>query len=72
MDEMLVIQCISLNVRNMKLIGAEDFGQESDNINKTVEKVADHALVFMWSSLGDNFSQPIAVYAPKVPLKENV
>ncbi|KAL4142571.1 hypothetical protein QTP88_005006 [Uroleucon formosanum] len=36
--------------------------------NRDTEK-ADHGLVFIWSSLADNFTQPIAVFAFKGPVK---
>lgn len=63
-DEMQVRQC-TLNVKTMKLMGVEDFGKENDNSAQFADKYADHALVFMWSSLAENFCQPVAVYASK-------
>jgi len=44
----------------------EDFGGELPNKGK--EK-ADHGLVIMWQSLTENFTQPVAVFASKGPVK---
>lgn len=64
---MSVRERIELNVKNMKLMWIQDFGSESSKTSKTSDKRANHALVFMFSSLADNLSQPVAVYAPKGP-----
>ncbi|KAJ3656494.1 hypothetical protein Zmor_015567 [Zophobas morio] len=67
-DEMTVRQNIELNVTNTKLIGIQDFGLEHPKTSKTADKKADHALVFLFSSLTDQeFNQPVAVYAAKGP-----
>lgn len=62
-DEMAVRKSIALNVRNLKLVGIQDFGKENRYTAKCTDKQADHALVFMWLSLGGGFSQPVAVIA---------
>lgn len=59
----------TVTVKTMKLMGAEDFGEENENTARSTEKYADHALVFMWSSFAENFSQPVPVYASKVATK---
>jgi len=38
----------------------EDFGQEVEHKISSFEQ-ADHGLVFIWQSLADNITQPIAV-----------
>lgn len=64
-DEMQVREDINLNVKTMKLTGIQDFGSDSVSTAKTSDKRADHALVFMFCSLAEHFSQPVAVYAAK-------
>lgn len=64
-DEMSVRQSIELNVKNMKLAGIQDFGAQHNLTSRTVERRADHALVFMFSSLAGNFNQTVAVYGAK-------
>lgn len=65
-DEVFLRSSISVNSRTLTYTGLEDFGGELPS--RETEK-ADHGLVFMWSSLADNFSQPIAVFASKGPVK---
>lgn len=64
-DEMQVKESINLNVKTMKLVGVQDFGTESAFTSKSSDKRANHALVFMFTSLGTNFTQPVAVFAAK-------
>lgn len=61
---MQVRECI-LNVKNLKLVGAQDFGLENAETSRNTDKRANHALVFMFSSLSDDFSQPFVVYTAK-------
>lgn len=69
-DEMSVRVNIHLNVKTLKLVGIEDLGEQSNRTSKSVTgQEADHALVFMWSSLAENYTQPVAVYATKGPTK---
>jgi hypothetical protein len=62
-DEMQVRESIELNVKNMKLYGIQDFGEDNVQTSKTSDQRANHALVFMFSSVADQFCQPIAIYA---------
>jgi hypothetical protein len=64
-DEMQVRESISLNVKNMKLSGIQDFGENNVATAKTTDKRANHALVFMFASLSSPFCQPVAVYAAR-------
>jgi hypothetical protein len=64
-DEMQVRESISLNVKNMKLSGIQDFGENNVSTAKTTDKRANHALVFMFASLSSPFCQPVAVYAAR-------
>lgn len=64
-DEMQVKQSVQLQVKSLKLMGVQDFGTDNPATAKSTSKLADHALVFMFSSLGSKLTQPIAVYAAK-------
>lgn len=66
LDEVYLRSSISVNSRTLSYTGLEDFGGELPS--RDTQK-ADHGLVFMWSSLADNFTQPIAVFASKGPVK---
>jgi hypothetical protein len=55
-DEMQVRESISLNVKNMKLSGIQDFGENNVSTAKTTDKRA---------SLSSPFCQPVAVYAAR-------
>lgn len=66
LDEVYLRSSISVNSRTLSYSGLEDFGGELPS--RDTEK-ADHGLVFMWSSLADSFTQPIAVFASKGPVK---
>lgn len=62
-DEIQVRTSLQVNVKNMNYDGIVDFG---DTEKKTGDLVlADHALVYMFSSLGEKFNQPVAVYGVK-------
>lgn len=66
LDEIYLRSSISVNSRTLTYSGLEDFGGELTN--RENEK-ADHGLVFMWASLADSFTQPIAVFASKGPVE---
>jgi hypothetical protein len=68
-DEMQVRESIELKVKNMKLYGIQDFGEDNVQTSKTSDQRANHALVFMFSSVADQFCQPVAIYAAKGPTK---
>jgi len=63
LDEIFLRSSIAVNSRTLTYSGLEDC-KEADK--------ADHGLVLMWRSLGDNFTQPIAVFASKGPVKGEV
>jgi len=67
-DEIFLRESISVNSRSLTYLGLQDYGDEIPNKINTSEK-ANHALVLMWQSLADNFTQPIAVFASKGPVK---
>lgn len=64
-DEISVRESISVNSQTLTYSGLEDFGGEI----KSSGLKANHCLVFIFQSLSTNFSQPIAVFASKGPVK---
>jgi len=66
LDEVYLRSSISVNTHTLNYSGFEDFGGELPS--RDTEK-ADHGLVFMWSSLAEIFTQPIAVFASRGPVK---
>lgn len=70
-DEIQLRSSLEVNVKNMKFNGLIDFGMENDadnadNADNAKAMVqADHALVFMFSSLKQTFHQPIGMFACK-------
>lgn len=68
LDEIFLRTSINVKTRTLTYSGLEDFGGEIENKVNSSE-LADHGLVFMWKSLGDDVTQPIAVFASKGPVK---
>jgi len=68
LDEIFLRTSINLKTRTLTYSGLEDFGGEIENKVNSSE-LADHGLVFMWKRLGDDVTQPIAVFASKGPVK---
>lgn len=67
-DEMSVRESISLNVQTMTFEGLGGAGKQNGKKaedNTITNNLADHALVFMFSSLGCKFHQPIATFPCK-------
>jgi len=62
LDEIFLRENICVNSRSLTYLGLEDYGHELENKIDSSQK-ANHALVFMWQSLAENFVQPIAVFA---------
>ena len=63
-DEILVRKSIELDVKTMTFAGLTDFGDSSMKTSNMNDQ-ADHALVFMYSSLSYNFHQPVAMFGSK-------
>lgn len=66
-DEMHVRESVSLNVKNIKLVGLQDFGNCSNLIQKGSNRFVNHALVFMFTALADNYQQTVAVFGANGP-----
>lgn len=67
-DEIFLRTSLSVNSRNLTYNGLEDFGNEIESKTERSE-LADHGHVFMWQSLADNVTQPVAVFVSKGPVK---
>lgn len=66
-DSINLRKSLAVNSSNLTYSGLEDYGDEPiDSIHK---EYADHALVFMWQSLGSNFCQTIGCFASKGEVK---
>ncbi|XP_026819390.1 uncharacterized protein LOC113558072 [Rhopalosiphum maidis] len=66
--EIFLRRNIAVNSRTLTYSGLEDFVNEIKKNCKDTDK-ADHGLVLMWQSLAEHFTQPIAVFASKGPVK---
>jgi hypothetical protein len=67
-DEMQVRESISLNVKNMKLSGIQDFGE--NNVATAKPQISEPTMLWylcLWYlySLSSPFCQPVAVYAAR-------
>jgi len=58
-DEISLRESTSVNSRTLNYTGLEDYGGEVP-CKEGRDKKANHGLVFMWQSLAENFTQPIA------------
>jgi len=64
-DEIFLRESFNVNSQTLTYNGLEDFGGEIDSSGLK----ANHALVFMFQSLALNFTQSIAVFASRGPVK---
>lgn len=64
-DEIQVRKQMSVNSKTMTYAGLVDHGEDIGQKNE----LADHGLVFAFSPFGENYLQPIAVFASKGPTK---
>lgn len=75
-DEMSVKTVVGIDVKNMKFNGLVDYGKtipvQKDAEATLQDRTADHALVFMFSSLKYSFHQPIAFFASKGTTKTKI
>jgi len=67
-DEIFLRESINVNSQTLTYSGLEDFGGEV----KSTGLKANHGLVFLFQSLTVNFTQPIAVFTSKGPVKGNM
>lgn len=71
LNEMSTRESVSVATKNLTYKGLIDFGSGEGRFTEFTEK-ADHALVIMYQMLNDSYTQPIAVFASKGPVKGDV
>lgn len=64
-DEIFLRESLQVNSQTLTYSGLENFGGEIESSGLK----ANHGLVFLFQSLGANFTQPIAVFASNGPVK---
>lgn len=64
-DEVFLRESLRVDSQTLTYIGLEDFGSEVP----TTGLKANHGLVFLFQSFAANFTQPIAVFASRGPVK---
>ncbi|CAI6371510.1 unnamed protein product [Macrosiphum euphorbiae] len=67
-DEIFVRESVNFDSQNSTYKGLEDFGGEAP----TSGLKANHGLVFLFQSFSANFTQPIAIFASRDPVKGTV
>lgn len=71
-DEISVRISLEVNTKSMTFDGLTNYGKDSDLNAESLNQLADHGLVFMFSSLAANFHQPVAMFASKGTTKSIV
>jgi len=67
-DEINLRKSIAVCSKNLTYVGLTDFGDDGlQSIN--IEDQATHGLILMFQPLADSYTQPIAVFASKNPVK---
>lgn len=66
-DSINLRKSIHVNSSNLTYLGLEDYGNDIPHAGH--KEYADHALVFMFQSLGSNFYQTIGCFASKSEVK---
>ncbi|KMQ85335.1 hypothetical protein RF55_16184 [Lasius niger] len=67
-DEISLRESISVNSSNLTYKGLVDFGEDGKKA-KSLDEKATSGLVLMFQPLADNYTQPIAVFASRGPVK---
>lgn len=68
MDEIHLRKSVAVYSRNLTYIGLTDFGQDEPQ-STDIQDQAMHGFVLMYQSIASSYSQPIAVFALKNPVK---
>ncbi|XP_071642190.1 uncharacterized protein [Temnothorax longispinosus] len=68
LDEIHLRNSLAVCSRNLTYVGLTDFGQEKPQ-STDIQDQATHGLVLMFQSLASSYTQPIAVFASKNPVK---
>lgn len=67
-DEINLRRSVSVCSKNLTYFGLTDFGNDGPRFTD-INDLATHGLVIMFQSFADTFTQPIAVFASKNPVK---
>jgi len=73
-DEISVRENLAVKSHSLSYAGLVDFGKEDETCTElpkatTLDDLANHGLVLLFQPLADNYSQPIAVFASRGPVK---
>lgn len=68
LDEISVRKSLTVCAKNLNYVGLTDMGDGATN-STDIRDQATHGLVIMYQSLGDSFTQPVAVFASKNQVK---
>ncbi|XP_063986279.1 uncharacterized protein LOC135167229 isoform X2 [Diachasmimorpha longicaudata] len=71
LDEMATRESITVDTKSLTYRGLQDFGEDGLRSSKFTEK-ANHGLVILFQPLADTYTQPIAVFASRGPVKGDV
>lgn len=70
LDEINLRKSVAVCFKNLTYVGLTDFGDDGPQSNN-IEDQATHGLVLMFQPLADSYTQPIAVFASKNPVKSD-
>lgn len=68
LDEIIIRKSIAVCSKNLTYVGLTDFGKDEPQ-SSDINEQATHGLVLMFQPLADVYTQPIAVFASKNPVK---
>ncbi|KMQ84713.1 hypothetical protein RF55_17264 [Lasius niger] len=68
LDEINLRKSVAVSTKNLTYVGLTDFGDDGQQSTDITEQ-ATHGLVLMFQPLADVYTQPIAVFASKGPVK---
>ncbi|XP_071641540.1 uncharacterized protein [Temnothorax longispinosus] len=68
LDEINLRRSVTVSSKNLCYSGLTDFGDDGPKAS-VIDDQATHGLVFLFQPLADTFTQPIAVFASKGPVK---
>ena len=70
LDKINLRKSVAVCSKNLTYVGLTDFGDDGPQSNN-IEDQAIHGLVLMFQPLADSYTQPIAVFASKNPVKSD-
>ena len=71
LDEIATRGSVNVNTKTLSYKGLVDFGTDGEQSSEFTEKT-NHGLVIMFHPLADEYTQPIAVFASRGPVKGHV